>query len=98
MDKHFLYQYFAGQATLLEKSRIEEWLKDQDNQEYFFQALEEWERNNAQYIPDKENLWKIIDQKANFHYRKNKLLPEKTTGRKILYRRWLWMVAASIIM
>lgn len=98
MDKHFLYKYFSGKTTLLEKSRIEEWLKDQDNQELFFQALEEWERNNAQYIPGKKTFWDIIDQKTNSECRESMLFPEKTTGRKIRHRRLLWMVAASILM
>jgi transmembrane sensor len=45
---------FEGRATPLQKSLIEEWLKEPSHQELYFQWLEEWERQNPQLIVDAE--------------------------------------------
>jgi ferric-dicitrate binding protein FerR (iron transport regulator) len=55
LSKSTLFNFFAGHASPLEKRLINEWLKDTDNQELYFEWMEEWERKNPQYIPDTRN-------------------------------------------
>lgn len=52
IDRKHLYRYFAGRATILEQAEIEQWLKNGDNYEEFFDALCEWEISNPQYQPN----------------------------------------------
>lgn len=54
INKELLFRYFSGLSTPLENSGIERWLERDGNEEVFFLYLEEWERTNAQYLPDKD--------------------------------------------
>ncbi len=46
--KNTVHDYFAGRATPLQKKVIEDWLKDADNHEQYYQWLHEWELNHLQ--------------------------------------------------
>lgn len=52
MTKELLFAYFAGQATVLQKQRIQDWLEDPANEEYFYACVHEWEVQNPQYVAD----------------------------------------------
>lgn len=52
ISKEALLNYFAGQATALQKQQIDEWAKDKLNQELFFECLAMWEAQNSQFNPD----------------------------------------------
>lgn len=52
ITKEFIFNYFAGASTALQKSLIDEWVKDPANRELFFDWLYEWEKKNAQYNVD----------------------------------------------
>jgi len=52
IKKETIYNYFDNKATTLEKRRIEEWVKDPQNKELFYEYLAEWESLNIQYISD----------------------------------------------
>jgi transmembrane sensor len=43
INKEQLRDYFSGHATILQKQMIEEWIKDPNNEEFFYQCLHEWE-------------------------------------------------------
>ena len=50
INKAILVNHFSGNATPLQRKLIEEWLADPDNVEYYYECLNEWENNNAQFI------------------------------------------------
>lgn len=52
ITKEFIFNYFAGTCTALQKSLIEDWVKQEANRELFFSWLYEWEKKNAQYNAD----------------------------------------------
>ncbi len=52
ISKEMLFNYFNNKATTLEKKRIDEWAKDSQNKELFYEYLAQWETLNIQYISD----------------------------------------------
>jgi len=47
-----IFNYFGNKATTLEKRRIDEWVKDPQNKELFYEYLAQWESLNIQYVSD----------------------------------------------
>ncbi|GAB3742701.1 FecR family protein [Spirosoma lituiforme] len=47
-----LMNYFAGQASALQKQLIDHWIKEPNNQELFYAVLENWENQHPQYMAD----------------------------------------------
>jgi ferric-dicitrate binding protein FerR (iron transport regulator) len=52
MKKEMIFSYFDNKATILEKRRIDEWVKDPQNKELFYEYLAQWESQNIQYVSD----------------------------------------------
>ncbi len=52
ITKEMLFNYFGNKATTLEKRRIDEWAKDPQNIELFYEYLAQWESLNIQYNSD----------------------------------------------
>src|SRR5882672_1440884 len=52
IKKELLFNYFGNKATTLEKRRIDEWVKDPQNKELFYEYLAQWESLNIQYNSD----------------------------------------------
>lgn len=97
IKKELLYQYFDGRATPLDKSKIEDWLKVESNQEYFFGALEEWEMKNAQFTPDRLDGLKQLMNKIH-HVNSS---TDKTGNHKVFesfwISKWRWLIAACVL-
>jgi transmembrane sensor len=49
-----LYAYFENRATPHEKLQIKEWLREDGNEEIFYQHLAAWEVNHLQFTPNLE--------------------------------------------
>lgn len=89
-----LYQYFSGHSSSFQKKQIEEWVKDNGNQEQFYMALSNWEKQNLQYSTDTHEaltrhltrMEQDVSQTAHAH--------ERATYRKAY--RFRWLIAASI--
>jgi ferric-dicitrate binding protein FerR (iron transport regulator) len=47
-----LLNYFAGGASALQKQLIDHWIREPDNQEFFYAVLERWENQHPQYVAD----------------------------------------------
>lgn len=60
LAKEIVFIYFAGNATVLQKKLIEEWLEDPDNAESYFQWIQEWEMSRPQFLPDTGNAFEKI--------------------------------------
>ncbi|MBD2699810.1 FecR domain-containing protein [Spirosoma sp. BT702] len=52
VSKESLFNYFAGRATALQKQQIDEWAKEEQNRELFFECLAIWENQNIQFVAD----------------------------------------------
>lgn len=89
-----LYQYFSGHSSSLQKKQIEEWVKEEGNQEQFYMALCTWEKQNLQYTTDTHE---AIDRHMQ---RMEQNVREFTvTGKQATYQqayRFRWMIAASL--
>lgn len=54
VTRHTLFEHFAGRLSPLQRTLLEDWLREPIHRELYYQALEEWERLNAQYLADDE--------------------------------------------
>jgi len=52
ISRDFIFEYFSGRATSIQKQLIDKWVKDPSNEELFYRYLEEWERLHPQYVVD----------------------------------------------
>lgn len=95
VNKVLLFQYFEGRATLLEVSEIERWLEDEKNSEFFFEALESWEKSNQQYLPNVETGYGLLQTKIHTLDRLRNQDSEKPNPFWIRRRGWL-MIACII--
>jgi ferric-dicitrate binding protein FerR (iron transport regulator) len=55
VTKNILFEYFVGNATVLQKRMIENWLESEPNRILYYEWLTEWEREFPQYIPEVEH-------------------------------------------
>ncbi|CAG5005574.1 hypothetical protein DYBT9275_03608 [Dyadobacter sp. CECT 9275] len=104
LSKHTLFEYLSGRANPLEKRMTEDWLRDPENKELFYQWLMEWETMAPQFVPDQEvavkNLLERIRDEGPFIY--PEILPpvqdaeEKKRGK--LFRRFFWAAAVVLLM
>lgn len=53
--KKIIFDYFDGKHTSIQFKMIEDWLKIDENQELFYQYLDEWESQNLQYVINTEH-------------------------------------------
>jgi ferric-dicitrate binding protein FerR (iron transport regulator) len=54
VTKSLLFEYFAGNLSVLQTRMIEKWLENQGNRNLYYEWLTEWEREYPQYVPDVE--------------------------------------------
>ncbi len=54
VTRPLLFDHFEGKTSPLQEKRIEEWLRDPANGEFYYQCLEAWESRSLQYLPDTE--------------------------------------------
>lgn len=52
ISKKMVFDYFAGKLTPLQRKKIEDWVQNSQNEEHFYQYLEEWENRNSEYEPE----------------------------------------------
>lgn len=58
LSKNTLFNFFSGHASPLQKKLIEEWLKETENRELFYEWMEEWEGEHPQFLPNTEEALK----------------------------------------
>jgi len=85
ISKRIIFDHFANKTSPLQKTAIENWLTDRENEELYYQWLEEWERNHLQYDAQNENalehFFSIIDQDEA-------IAPEVQTSLRGKLARW----------
>jgi ferric-dicitrate binding protein FerR (iron transport regulator) len=99
VSKELLHNYFAGQATALQKEVIDEWVKNEDNKEVFFDYLAMWESTNPQFTVDSNEAlqrhWQRMEQRTQASTAEPEALNEPVTG-WLTSVRFRWMIAASV--
>ena len=98
INKDFIFNYLAGKSTALQKQLVDEWVKNPDQEELFYQWLVEYEYQQPQYL---SNVDVAIDRFQVFAERKNELPfaeSEIPVNRVVRLRHWIWMVAASVVL
>lgn len=61
-----LFDYFEGRATSMQQKLIADWLKDDvENENLFYQFLDEWESQNPQYLSDNGTAWMKFETVLN---------------------------------
>lgn len=55
VTKNLLFEYFAGNLSVLQTRMIEKWLENEGNRNLYYEWLTEWEREYPQYDTDVEN-------------------------------------------
>jgi len=94
ISKEMLFNYFDNKATTLEKRRIDEWAKDPQNKESFYEYLAQWESLNIQYISD-------VDAAIRRHQRRLEIVQvdvdvaDKVPSKRLAFK---FSVAASLLM
>jgi len=68
ITKEYLYHYFDGKATSLQKQYIDEWVKHPDNREFFYECLAQWEKQHLQYwAPAQQGYQRHIGRMKDFN-------------------------------
>ncbi len=101
MIQKILFDYFDGRATSLERKLIEDWLKeDVENETLYYQYLDEWENQNPQYLSDDQEAWQKFQTVLNTPLSPSQ---EPTTTKNNAAKhatvhslRKFWYVAASL--
>lgn len=94
LTREVLFDYFAGNASALQKQRIDEWVKQPEAEETFYRWLDEWELTHAQYRAE------VTPHLERFHAGVRHRPPgsprQRGVFRKTLrYPRWLRRTAAA---
>lgn len=98
VTQELLFRYFAGAATAFQKQLVEQWAKSLENRERFYEALETWEAQNPQYLPDvaaaqHRHQARLADPEADPH----RAVVEPPAHPFFPRRVWLgWGIAASL--
>lgn len=93
INKELLFIHFEGRTTPLQIELLREWLQNSDNQQLYYQWLQEWERQHPQIITDPDVAYNQFQQKI-----RNISQPaavRRTTG----WNRWkpgYYFAAASV--
>ncbi len=90
--KQAMHALFEGRATPLQKSLIEEWLSLPAHQELYFMWLEEWERQNPQFIANVDEAYLRLPNSVT-------MIEKRTASVRPLGTkpRFFWWLAASIV-
>jgi transmembrane sensor len=63
LNKNILFEHFAGRTTPLQRIVISEWLQTAENQEVYYQWLEDYENTFPQILADKDVAKKVFFDK-----------------------------------
>lgn len=98
LSKEMLFTYFSGQATILQKQLIEEWLTEPGSQELYFEWLQEWESSHPQFLPDVSSAFERVQGLlVGDQYHEQSALAMETGITRNGFGLWRWAAAAVLI-
>lgn len=100
VNKKLVFESFEGKATSLQKKMIDAWVKESDNEELFYQWLQEWEALHLQYAVEKDAalaryqhyLMKHEHNIQDFSDTQDRVIPLLRIS-----TRWMSLAAASVL-
>ncbi|MGV3561240.1 FecR family protein [Larkinella arboricola] len=99
LSRQTIVNVFEGKASPLQKSLVQEWLEVPENQELYFQWLEEWERDNPQFFPDQETAYRKSLQQHQGPENPQTPFSDEVSAWKPVKNRWFfWSLAASVLL
>jgi len=102
ITREFLFDFFDGKTTSIQRKLIEDWLKNAANEEMFYSCVHEWERLHPQFSPDRQAAQKnfeLLLEGQGESAAKHPGLVEKKITRSFYSRGGLWFAAAvSLLM
>lgn len=97
LTKKIIFDYFDGKHSSMQYKMIEDWLKIEENQELFYQYLDEWESQHPQFLFDAEKGSLNITERIKA-FRDNEAIAEEKEEKKTFYFDYKWFVAAAAIL
>ncbi|WP_025763491.1 FecR family protein [Dyadobacter tibetensis] len=96
ISKAILFDHFAGNATVMQRRMIDEWVKTPENEELFFKYLEEWESSRPQFPIDLNRAETNFRQKLRHYDIQEKV--QQTTAPTKWVRTALWIAASLLLL
>ncbi|SEI38558.1 FecR family protein [Dyadobacter koreensis] len=96
ITKEFLFDFFDGKTTSIQRKLIEDWLKNTSNEEMFYSCVDEWERLHPQFSPDRPAALKEYELllEGNGEYAaKYSPFSDDTTNRNFFSKPRVWCAA-----
>jgi len=98
INKDFIFNYFSGKTSALQKQMVDEWVKKPANEAVFYQWLMEFEYQHPQYIADVPKAISHFQSFADQFDENPTSLPYKNRFQSPVRRPlWAWLVAASLL-
>jgi len=100
VTQELLFAYFEGRATAFQKQLIDQWARQEDHQEFFYECLTEWERRNLQFPVNVESA--IERQRARIAQSRQPVTEQALSTEpmqappQLTYAKYRWLVAASV--
>ena len=100
LSKDVLFDFFDGRTTSIQRKLVEDWLADPENEELYFEYLDEWESRRPQFSPRVENAFpQYISLLNNENAEKaSPLSPTEKVKYGILKNSWLWGAVAACLL
>ena len=98
ITKNVLFDFFDGKASSIQRRMIEEWLLSVDNESFFYQCLDEWERQHPQYVPNTETAFN--DYMKLLTATPGDQQPFRQVPELVVRRSWftpLWLAASVLL-
>lgn len=101
INKHLIFDHFAGKSTPMQKRLIEDWLRSPPNREAYYHWLVEWEHQSPQYLPGLESKVETyidyIDNNPTSEM--TEASPTESISSHATQRHWLrWLTAATVLL
>ncbi|WP_020595788.1 FecR family protein [Spirosoma panaciterrae] len=100
LEKKVLFDYFDGKSSSIQRKMVEEWLEIPQNNELYYQYLDEWEQQHPQYVFDIETGLSKVHQQLDQPIID---VPAESPSIRVLnssdfYRIGRWVSAALVIL
>lgn len=99
LTKKIIFDYFDGKHTSMQYKMIEDWLNVEENQELFYQYLDEWESQHPQYLFDAEKGSLNINERIKTpKVEKSVDFYEEIEEEKPFRFNFKWLAAAAVLL
>ncbi|ODS81437.1 MAG: hypothetical protein ABS46_11535 [Cytophagaceae bacterium SCN 52-12] len=99
ISRDFIFEYFSGRATSIQKQLIDKWVKDPSNEDAFYRYLEEWERLHPQYVVDVpegiRNFRKLLKETAPAA---GEEIPQAAPARRRSIKAWILAASVTLLL